>query len=110
MLEEEKKPLQTTLVASRLGISKPAVHQMGHMLIDHGLITRVDYGDMTLTPAGRKIAKATLRRHRVLKSYLLALGVSEENAERDCCLMEHDITDETFKAFERELEAKGGGK
>lgn len=108
VLEEEGKPLQTTLVAAHLNISKPAVHQMGHMLIDHGLITRIDYGDMSLTPAGRKIAKATLHRHRILKQFLLSLGVSEENAERDCCLIEHDITEETFKAIENDLKQRGG--
>ena len=36
MLEEQGKPLQTTLVAEMLGVSKPAVHQMGHELIDRG--------------------------------------------------------------------------
>lgn len=106
MLEEEGKPLETTLVAEMLGISKPAVHQMGHELIDRGYITRKDYGDMTLLPAGREIAKFTLHRHRVLKAYLLSLGVSEETAEHDCCLMEHVVSDETFHAMERTMEKK----
>ena len=103
MLEEEGKPLETTLVAEKLEISKPAVHQMGHELIDRGYITRKDYGDMTLLPAGREIAKATLHRHRVLENYLLHIGVSKETAEHDCCLMEHVVSDETFKAMERVL-------
>ncbi len=106
MLEEEGKPLETTLVAEKLDISKPAVHQMGHELIDRGYITRKDYGDMTLLPAGREIAKVTLHRHRVLRDYLLSIGVSEETAEHDCCLMEHVVSDETFKAMERILNKK----
>ena len=103
MLEEEGKPLQTTKVAAILGISKPAVHQMGHELINRGYITRIDYGDMSLTDAGREIAKATLHRHKILKRYLLALGVDEETAEKDCCLMEHDLSETTFAAFEKAL-------
>ncbi len=103
MLEQEGKPLETTLVAEKLEISKPAVHQMGHELIDRGYITRKDYGDMTLLPAGREIAKATLHRHCVLKDYLLSIGVSKETAEHDCCLMEHVVSDETFKAMEKTL-------
>ena len=95
--------METTLVAEKLEISKPAVHQMGHELIDRGYITRKDYGDMTLLPAGREIAKATLHRHRVLEDYLLCIGVSKETAEHDCCLMEHVVSDETFKAMERVL-------
>lgn len=103
MLEEEGKPLETTLVAQKPHISKPAVHQMGHELIDRGYISRQDYGDMALLPAGRAIAEKTLHRHKTLKAYLLSLGVSEENAQRDCCLIEHDITDETFAAIENDL-------
>ncbi len=99
MLEEDGLPLETTRVAKLLNISKPAVHQMGHELIDRGWISRVDYGDMSLTPEGRTIAEKTLNRHHVLKKYLLQIGVSEETAENDCCLMEHVISDETFEAI-----------
>ena len=106
MLEEQGKPLQTTLVAEMLGVSKPAVHQMGHELIDRGYITRKDYGDMTLLPAGRAIAENTLHRHRALKEYLLSLGVSEETAEHDCCLMEHVVSDETFRCMQKAMEKK----
>lgn len=106
MLEEQGKPLQTTLVAEMLGVSKPAVHQMGHELIDRGYITRKDYGDMTLLPAGRAIAESTLYRHRALKEYLLSLGVSEETAEHDCCLMEHVVSDETFHCMQKAMEKK----
>ena len=103
MLEEEGRPLQTTRVAAMLGVSKPAIHQMGHELINRGYITRIDYGDMSLTEEGRAIAKKTLHRHRVLKDYLISLGISEETAEQDCCLMEHDLSDESFLAFEKAL-------
>ena len=106
MLEEQNKPLETTRVAKMLGISKPAVHQMGHELIDRGLITRVDYGPMTLTPEGRLAAQKTLHKHRVLKQFLLSLGISEENAEKDCCEIEHVISDETFAAIEKSVEPR----
>ena len=104
MLEEDGQPLETTRVAKMLGISKPAVHQMGHELINQGWISRVDYGDMSLTPEGRKIAEKTLNRHHELKRFLLYIGVSEETAEEDCCLMEHAISDETFEAIKRLLD------
>ena len=103
MLEEDGQPLETTRVAKKLDISKPAVHQMGHELIDRGWISRVDYGDMSLTPEGRAIAEKTLYRHHVLKRFLLQIGVSEETAENDCCLMEHVISDETLAAIEKAL-------
>jgi Mn-dependent DtxR family transcriptional regulator len=103
MLEEKKEPLETTKVAELLGVSKPAVHQMGHELISKGYITRQDYGDMALTPSGRKLANDVYHRHKILKAYLLQIGVSEVNAERDCCQIEHVISKETLKAIENQL-------
>ena len=100
MLEEKGEPLETTKVAHILGVSKPAVHQMGHELIDRGLITRIDYGDMALTDAGREVAVGTLKRHRLLKRFFLLLGVSEETAEKDCCEVEHALSDETIAQIE----------
>lgn len=104
MLEQEGKPLETTLVAKMLGISKPAVHQMGHELIDRGLITRKDYGDMKLTDKGRELAEKVLARHHVLKECLLRLGVSEDLAEKDCCEIEHVISEETFDCIKNFVE------
>ena len=101
MLEESEQPLETTRVAKLLGISKPAVHQMGHELIDRGWITRKDYGDMKLTDEGREIARSVLERHHVIKAFLLSLGVGEEIAEHDCCLMEHILSEETFQAMKK---------
>ncbi len=101
MLEQKGEPLETTRVAKLLGISKPAVHQMGHELIDRGWITRRDYGDMKLTDEGRSIAERVLERHHIIKQFLLDLGVSEEIAEKDCCLIEHDLSEETFDAIKK---------
>lgn len=100
MLENNGEPLETTRVAKKLGISKPAVHQMGHELIDKGLITRKDYGDMKLTKAGRALAEEVLHRHKILKEFLLAIGVEEAIAEEDCCQIEHVISESTFQTIE----------
>ena len=101
MLEEKDEPLETTRVAKLLGISKPAVHQMGHELINRGYITRIDYGPMKLTKEGRKVAQAMLHRHKTLKKFLMNLGVPEEVADHDGCEIEHAISEETFAAIEK---------
>ena len=106
MLEEQGLPLETTKVARLLNVSKPAVHQMGHELIDKGLITRKDYGDMTLTDAGRELAKKVFNRHKILKQFLIELGVSEDVAEDDCCKIEHVISEETFEVIRKKIEEK----
>ena len=38
-----------------------------------------------------------LGRHRVLKAFLLKLGVCDETAEKDACLMEHILSAETME-------------
>lgn len=106
MLEEQGLPLETTKVARLLNVSKPAVHQMGHELIDKGLITRKDYGDMTLTDAGRELARKVFNRHKILKQFLIELGVSEDVAEDDCCKIEHVISEETFEVIREKVEEK----
>ena len=106
MLERRGEPLETTRGAKILGISKPAVHQMGHSMIDRGLITRIDYGDMSLTPEGRALAEEVLHRHETLHDYLISIGVDEKTAEEDCCRIEHIISEETFLAITKELESK----
>ena len=104
ILERKGEPLETTRVAKMLGISKPAVHQMGHSLIDRGLITRIDYGDMALTDEGRALAEEVYNRHETLRQFLVSLGVSEDVAEEDCCRIEHVISEETFAAIKSALE------
>lgn len=106
MLEEQGLPLETTKVARLLNVSKPAVHQMGHELIDKGLITRKDYGDMALTDAGRELARKVFNRHKILKQFLVELGVSEDVAEDDCCKIEHVISEETFEVIRKKVEEK----
>ena len=106
MLEEQGLPLETTKVARLLNVSKPAVHQMGHELIDKGLITRKDYGDMTLTDAGRELARKVFNRHKILKQFLIELGVSEDVAEDDCCKIEHVMSEETFEVIRKKIEEK----
>ena len=41
---------------------------MGHELINKGLITRIDYGDMALTAKGRELAEKVFNRIVDLKS------------------------------------------
>mgnify|MGYP003342093070 CR=1 FL=1 len=53
----------------------------------------------TLTKEGEDIAKNLYERHKVLTKSLLILGVDEKNANADACEIEHDISEDTFKAI-----------
>ena len=62
-----------------------------------GYIEQERYGEITLTPAGKEYGEHILMRHRVLRAFLIdALGVDEEAANREACMMEHAISEDTM--------------
>ena len=87
-------------VANKLGVSKASVNKAIGLLKDKGLVEQPYYGDITLTEEGYAYGTSVLDRHHMLFSFLTkALGISEEQAEREACLMEHAISDESFEKW-----------
>ncbi|MDY0344986.1 MAG: metal-dependent transcriptional regulator [Bacilli bacterium] len=95
-----KEPLESARVSRLLGVSRPAVNKATHEMMKSGYINKTPYSEIEFTPSGKRIAKKVYHRHTTLKKYLLNLGVSEKNADRDCCLIEHVLSEETFKKIE----------
>ena len=67
-------------------------------------------GGLYLTDSGRAIAEKIYERHTVLSKVLVNLGVSETVAVEDACKIEHDISDETFRAVKEHLARHEGEK
>ncbi len=65
---------------------------------------------MFLTEEGRTLAEACKKRHQIVESFLLALGVSPETARHDSEGMEHHASAETLAAFEAFIAQAGGTK
>lgn len=106
MLEEKKESLDISSVASLLKVSMPAASQMANELKALGYIEKEPYSDIVLTEQGRLLANGTYHRHKILWRYLVSIGVQSDVAEEDCCRIEHVISEETFKAIEKQLQAK----
>ena len=97
MLKEKNGLVRSIDVVHHMGFSKPSVsHAMG-LLRQNGLITMDKEGWIELTEDGYAIASSIYERHRLISSWLVALGVSPETAAEDACRMEHDLSDETFQ-------------
>jgi DtxR family manganese transport transcriptional regulator len=92
---------RATDVARRLGVSHPTVVKAIGRLQRDGLVESLPYRSIFLTEAGRAMATRCKRRHEVVVGFLKALGVNEETAERDAEGVEHHISEETLRAFER---------
>ena len=83
-------------VAKTLNVSKAAVAKAMNRLHDDGYILKELYGQISLTEKGREIGRLVYDKHKTIKEFLIKIGVSEKNAEIDCCKIEHIICSETL--------------
>ncbi|HRY23290.1 MAG TPA: manganese-binding transcriptional regulator MntR [Geminicoccaceae bacterium] len=88
-------------IAARLGVAQPTVAKMLKRLAEEGLIQQRPYRAVFLTETGRELAEESRRRHQIVESFLLALGVSADIAQADAEGIEHHVSDETLDAFRR---------
>ena len=92
-------------IAAWLKLSKPSVHVALHLLEDRGMIEHEPYGDIIMTELGKQKYLEIKHKHDTISSFLQNnLGVSVENAEKDACLMEHFLSDETLEKIEHCVE------
>lgn len=99
MIKEREGQIRSTDVADLLGVTKPSVSYMAKRLRDGGYIDMDAYGLIYLTPAGTSIASRIYNRHKNLTRVFIELGVDEETAAKDACLVEHDLSHETYQAL-----------
>jgi DtxR family Mn-dependent transcriptional regulator len=97
LLREKTKMARVTDIARELGVSKPSVHAALHELERRGLIEHEYYGEVFLSPSGKKASAEIRRRHGLLTTFLRkVVGVGPDIAERDACRIEHYLSKETM--------------
>lgn len=108
VLFEQKGSVRVTDIADFLGVSKPSVNRAVNTLKENGFLEHVTYGDIIMTPEGESYAANVLRRHKMIKQFLVeTLGVDEENAENDACKMEHVMSSVTIEKLYEYIERQG---
>lgn len=103
-ISQVKDTVHAIDIAREMSFSKPSVSVAMSKLKEQGYIKINEKGDISLTESGLIIAEKTLEKHTILTTMLVNLGVSEETAKEDACRMEHDISDETWKAIKKHVE------
>jgi len=103
MLKEKKGYIRSVDIAAELGVTKPSVSYATKRLRENGYIAMNADGLIELTDAGMTIAKKIYRRHKVIASFLMSIGVEEKVAYEDACKIEHDISPRTFQALNDHL-------
>ena len=105
-LIDEKGEARGSDVALRLGVANATVVKTLKRLQEMGLVTQEPYRPIFLTGDGWKMAEDGRRKHKIVESFLLALGVSEETARIDSEGIEHHVSEETLRAMARFLARK----
>lgn len=106
ILSQKNPKVKSVDIARLLGVSKPAVNKAMNELKENLLIEKDNYGDIELTEHGRALGAEVYQKHLLIKSFLLKIGVSEATADIDCCLIEHVISEETYKALAQLMKDK----
>ena len=91
----EHRPVGTSALAERLGVSPGTVTAMLKRMDDMGLVEHEPYRGVTLTAAGEKVALEVIRHHRLLEAFLTdALGMPWDRIHDEAEVLEHYISEE----------------
>lgn len=94
-LGRDSDAVATNDIAQRLMIAPASVSGMVRRLAEQGLLTYERYRGVRLTDRGRRAALRTLRRHRVIESYLSkALNYPWDRVHAEAERLEHAASDE----------------
>ncbi len=94
LVQQDKGAARVTDIARHLGVLKASVTSALRPLVQRGLVRHARYDLITLTERGKEQAAAILERYEALRAFIVSvLGVDEETARRDACLMEHRVSD-----------------
>jgi DtxR family manganese transport transcriptional regulator len=90
-------------LARRLGVTHVTVARTIKRLQRDGLVTSRPYRSIFLTTSGRRLSEESRSRHEIVLEFLKSLGVPAVVAESDAEGIEHHVSEETLRAFRRQL-------
>lgn len=101
LLSQKSDAVRSIDIVSEMGFSKPSVSIAMKKLRENKMI-EIDFdGHITLTKKGLVAAEKVYERHSTLYDWMVANGVSKEQAAIDACEMEHIISEETFEMIKK---------
>ncbi|MCI7533602.1 MAG: metal-dependent transcriptional regulator [Treponema porcinum] len=101
MIRNEKEIVRSVDVARKLMVSKPSVSRAMGILKDDGYIFFDENQHIVLTEKGFGKASSIYSRHKLLTAFLMKIaGVTEEQAEKNACRVEHCIDSDIVAGIE----------
>ncbi len=102
ILEKNIGKIRVTDIAKKLKITKPSVNRAIKHLRDINLIEYEVYGDINLTYQGEELAKEIIKKHDIIKMFLVdILGIEDKDAEEEAKSMKHAMSPDTTKKLEK---------
>ncbi|MCL2223773.1 MAG: metal-dependent transcriptional regulator [Defluviitaleaceae bacterium] len=99
VLTEQQGKVRSVDIANHMNFSKPTISIQMKRFLENGYITFDENRNIHLTEKGSEIAERIHKRHTLLTSVLIAIGVDEEQAREDACKIEHSISEKTFECI-----------
>lgn len=97
ILKNKNNVVRSIDIATSMNFSKPSVSRAMKILKEAHLIVVDSKGYIDFTEEGRQIAEGVYERHQTLTSFLMKIGVNQEQAEDDACRIEHIISEEAYQ-------------
>lgn len=91
-------------LAAVLGLAPSSVTEMVQKLAAQGLVTHRPYGPIALTEEGVRRAAATIRRHRLIETWLVQeFGYTWDEVHDEAEVLEHTISDRLLARIDERL-------
>ncbi len=105
MIQEKHntKEVHAIDIAKDMNFSKASVSVALKKLRQQELIIIDENGAIILTKQGEEIANKIYERHKTISKWLISIGVNKETALKDACLIEHDLSDETYQKIKEHV-------
>ncbi len=100
IIERKKGAVRSIDVAEYLSVTKPSVSRAVSILKEGGFLLVMD-NLLSLTDTGRAVAEKINERHCYFKQRLIDAGVDEKTAEKEACLLEHSLSDDSFNKIKK---------
>jgi DtxR family transcriptional regulator, Mn-dependent transcriptional regulator len=98
------EPASVTALARAQEVSAASASAMVKKLTALELADHAPYGEITLTPAGERVALEVIRHHRLLELYLAeTLGVHVDDVHDEADRLEHAISEELEERIDQAL-------
>ena len=108
VLKSRNGKATVTALSRMIGVKKPSIYRSLKRLSEDGMVIHERYGDIDLTPQGKKAADEVCRRHTVLYRFFTEiLTVDPATAINDACRMEHVLSDKSIEQIEGLVRSSG---